>query len=87
MKYICPICGSAARPHMLLDGVSFYCSNYSKCGAAVSFEGKKYEEQPTLAMQKFGARFGVSDKPYRVYTQRGDDYVLEAQKVVNADDA
>lgn len=40
-----------------------------------------------LAMQKFGARFGVSDKPYRSYAQQGDDYILEAQKVVNADDA
>lgn len=78
MKYFCPICGAAARPCMLPDGVAFYCRNYAECGAVVSFEGRMYEEQPTLAMQKFGARFGVPNKPRRTFTQQGDDYILEA---------
>lgn len=59
MKFICPVCGGRIDPHIVPDGISFFCTNYAECGAVITFEGSPYEEQPQLALERFSKRFRV----------------------------
>lgn len=59
----CPFCGSRVmRTKGILGQFWFFkCTNDKDCGAMISFDCDKYNNQPDLAIERFDRRVGDDD--------------------------